>query len=567
MYRRSSSFRSSRLRTWATRSLVGLVAALCACSDDEPSAAGADAGDSGSPDAQSDALGDSPADSLADSPADAPPDVAEPDLVVTTSGPVRGQLAEEYRAFLGIPYAAPPVGERRWALPEAPAPWTEPRDATQYGLACPQYGMGPLPAPANDEDCLFLNVWSPNPAPTNAPVMVWIHGGGFVLGAGSNSSYSGHVLAQKGVVVVTFNYRLGPLGFLAHEALVDPEQRPLANLGLHDQLAALRWVRDNITVFGGDPGNVTIFGESAGASSVYLHLVMPASAGLFHRAVMQSGVLPVAPTLTEAQATGAALAEALDCGSAADVLACLRSASVRDVLDALGSQESFFFAPFTWLPVLDGELIPATPYSLVEAGELNPVPVLLGNNADEGSLFLLLEGRGKTAEDYQEFVEWRGGEHAAALAAEYPLEDYASPDAALAQIIADGSFVCPTRIAARALTEAGVDTRVYLFTHAVTIMGISDLGAFHGAEIYYVMGAPTVGVSLDADDLALSEAMQGYWTRMARDGDPNGDGAVDWPAYASPDEPFLQFDLTIAAEQGFGAEHCDFWTDLLAPVQ
>jgi len=493
-----------------------------------------------------------------------PPDTMPPDQVNTASGPVKGTVGTASRVFLGIPYAAPPVGPLRFKPPQPPAPWTQPLNATQFGHICPQTAIAGLAAPpgTESEDCLTLNVWTPYPVPaTPAPVMVWIHGGGHVLGATTNPTYDGKNLAEKrGVVFVSFNYRLGPLGWIAHPALGSPS----GNYGMMDQQAALKWVKANIAGFGGDPANVTIFGESAGGVSVCTHIASPAASGLFHRAAMQSGTcLTKAPTLAEAEAQGQQLAQAVSCDTAADVAACLRGKSTADLIGALPLKSGVIFGQgVSWGPIIDNALLPDQPLKRVEAGTFNKVPVLLGTNGDEGTLFvvaakllLLTQGLYETLVKLTFFPD---GNQVLAL---YPASAYSSPAAALADLLGDGCFVCPTRQTARALSTGGVSTHLYSFTRVPASVSQPFLGCYHGAELPFVFDTPAAPWS--TGEGALSAAMTGYWTRMAAAGDPNGAGATAWPSHAQATDAHLQLDLTVAAGAALRKAQCDFWDTIL----
>jgi hypothetical protein len=320
---------------------------------------------------------------------------------------------------------------------------------------CPQ--LSPLNGGfvgGSDEDCLTLNVWSPaEPSETARPVMVWIHGGGFVLGSGGDAAYDGQALSEAtGHVVVTLNYRLGPLGFLAHPDLKaeDPAHPSSGNYGLEDQRAALEWVQANIAGFGGDPGSVTIFGESAGGASVCHHLVSPGSAGLFHAAVLQSGPCDLVVEEAEAFASADALAVAVAC-DADDPLACLRDASPAELLTALPAPSfGVGTAGTSWYPVIDGEVLPSRPSDMLEAGDAVSVPVILGSNADEATMFFQLGG--STVEDEAGFLalaEQAAPGEGDAILAQYPVADYGSYQTAAVAAFSDAGFICPTRRAAR----------------------------------------------------------------------------------------------------------------------
>jgi para-nitrobenzyl esterase len=493
----------------------------------------------------------------------------EPVVVTTARGPVRGERANGSLAFLGIPYARAPVGALRWRAPEPPARWTTPRPSRRP-TRCIQDAFG-VPM-ASREDCLFVNVHAPDPLPERAPVLVWIHGGAFVFGEGLqyDGGTAGDVLAaQHGLVVVSLNYRLGAFGFLSHPAL-DP---PHGNYGLADQRAALAWVRENIAAFGGDPENVTIAGESAGGLSVCLHLIAPESAGLFHRAIVESGLCDSAlPSREEAQQQGRAFAAALGCEEASDVGACLRATSVerireadrssRDLLDELAGARGFW-------PSVDGALLPGDFRTQVEAGAFARVPVLTGWTKDEGTLFVWLAERAGARIDEATFtrvseaLSARLGVSIERLRARYALDAYRDPGEALAAFFGHASLSCPSRRAARLVAAQGADVYVYRFDYPdarFATRSTRPLGAFHTAEIQYVFGhaAGRARFAQPADEV-LHERIAGYWARFARTGDPNGEGAPPWPRYALDEDAHLVLDRVVRAERGADADACAIW--------
>ncbi len=493
-----------------------------------------------------------------------------PPEATTTSGPVRGTRGDGYQAFLGIPYAAPPVGDLRFRAPVAPEPWSETRSTTVAPPRCMQSVLG-LPL-GSQEDCLYLNVHAPDPRPQNAPVLVWIHGGAFLFGEGlqTDGGTAGDLLAsQHGAVVVSINYRLGAFGFLAHPDLT-AEAGASGNYGFADQIAALRWVQENIAAFGGDPNNVTIFGESAGGVSVCAHLVSPASQGLFHRAITQSGLCDTPYTaLADAERTGQDFALQLGCRREAP--ACMRALSAEAILAADGAGNTFTTLDGSgrrWWPIVDGALLTDTFRARVAAGGFHDVPTIVGWNGDEGTLFVMLAEQDGTIIDavkYEEVVLQLSlffGESADAVRAQYPIND--DPAAAVAALLGDATLACPSRRAARLLANAGANVRVYHFTYtnaAFQLAPTRPLGAFHSAEIQYIFGHPaTLGrLRFPADDQALHEAIAGYWTRFAASGDPNGDGAPSWPVYDTTSDLHLGLDLTIGEAMGASADRCALW--------
>jgi para-nitrobenzyl esterase len=478
------------------------------------------------------------------------------------SGPIVGKQQEGIWSYKGIPYAAPPVGDLRWKPPQPVSPWTEPRACTSFGPACPQPAQSEIPylaVGATDEDCLYLNVWSPAElAGERLPVMVWIHGGSFETGSGSMAVYGGQNLAAKGVVVVTINYRLGPLGFLALPALsAESGEGVSGNYGLLDQIAALQWVQKNIAGFGGDPTNVTVFGESAGAISILDLLVSPLAEGLFQRAIAQSGILldhgfgvSTTGTLKDAEE---------------DVLAQLRAKTPDELLAAAAAaagDSSLMQQGLTWKPVADGYLLPDLPTKLWVAGKRQSVPLLIGSNADEGNTFLA--GLTVSPAEFEAQMRKIFGDYAAEALALYPVAGAEDITRALSRMLTEVGFASTARFAARSMstpaslsgaTGAGAtaggasagSTSAYLY-HFTRVPLKNPLGAFHGVEIPYVFGNTGLFSGLGAieqADLDLSDAIMGYWTRFAATGDPNGEGAIPWPEYDARSDEHLELGDTI----------------------
>jgi para-nitrobenzyl esterase len=504
----------------------------------------------------------------------------DPRIVRTAAGLVRGTAANRVRSFLGVPYAEPPLGELRWSAPRPHPAWTGIRDATQAGASCPQT-IPVINLKSGDEDCLFVNVHTPSPPPSTAlPVMVWIHGGGFTSGDGLQfgGTDGSDVVRRSGVVVVSMNYRLGPLGFMAHRQLSrfypNTSAATSGNYGFQDQIAALQWVQHNIAAFGGDPGNVTIFGESAGGWSVCLHLVAPQSAGLFQRAIVQSGICTAPlPTLGAMEEQGQRFAEKLGCGEGVrpPSVVCMRSKSVDDVQRALPPDPNFAFTAGDWgfwSPNVDGQLLPAQAAEMMSAGRINHVPVLIGSNKDEGTLFVTLAhdlaGMPLTAEHYADRLRYFLPTTAAvdAVLQQYPLDAFPTPGAALAASFGDAFLACPT-IAAAALLAPQVPTFLYQFEYPNAPFAVPlpvPLGAFHSAEIQYVFGR-RLGSAFSSVETTLSQRIIGYWTRFATAGDPNGVDATAWPQHGEA-ASYVVLDTEIATRQQPKAAACQFWKGL-----
>ena len=473
---------------------------------------------------------------------------AMPDDVVTTNaGSVRGAVAEEHRVFRGIPYAAPPVGARRWAAPAPAEPWAGVRDATRPGSACAQvpaaYAAG---VGAGSEDCLFVEVTTPRAPSHGAPraVMVWIHGDGAV---GSGSLFDARRLAVEGdVVVVTLNYRLGILGGFGYPGLDGS-----GTFGLQDQQAALAWVRDNIAAFGGDPGNVTIFGESYGGLSVTAHLLSPPARGLFHRAIVQSGLalldMPagaVFPGLDameswgwrsaeETEGLGAHVAQLLGCTDASSAPACLRALPVQDLL-----AHTQMFMAYAY----GNALLPDEPAGALRGGASHPVPVISGATRHEHRLFVGLfyemAGEPVTAARYLTLLDAAFGDKAPAIAAEYPVSAAPSAATAWADVLTDRVWARNTLDQHVALARRA-PVFAYEFADEQAPMYLPfppsfPAGAFHAAEVPYLFPDPEADARFTPDQRALGAQMIRYWTGFARTGDPNADGLPAWPRFDGP---------------------------------
>jgi para-nitrobenzyl esterase len=502
-------------------------------------------------------------------------------VIPTDKGTVRGVETPTVNKYLGIPYAAPPVGELRWQPPQPLDRWQGPRDATRFGSHCPQEAS-PFGTESTTEDCLYLNVLTPNgkvaqekngktklKKAKRLPVMVWLHGGALVVG--ESDEYDPARLVEKGVVVVTLNYRLGFLGFLAHPALSagSPDQSS-GNYGLMDQQAALRWVQRNIKKFGGDRDNVTIFGESAGGLSVHAHLASPLSAGLFDRAIVQSGAYsPGEPSLADAESRGLALAHNMGCGET-QTLECLRSLPVETLL---ANQPEL---PGAIGPNVDGNVLSQSINGAIDSGQFNRVPVIEGSNHDEFRLFAALNIEfvfGQLPPVFYPFAvnlllsTLGQSANPSAVQAQYPISSYPSVILALSAIGTDAVFACPARTASQSLSKY-VPTFAYEFNdpNAPQLFvppASFPYGAYHGAEVQYLFNLPDQqnAPALNAGQQSLADAMVRYWTTFARAADPNGAGASQWPRYTEASDLFLSLrPPTPAAETGFAADHkCAFW--------
>lgn len=480
--------------------------------------------------------------------------------VETAAGTVMGRADATVARFLGIPYAQPPVGALRWRLPQPHMPWTGTLDASRFGRICPQ-PKTPDAEPAWSEDCLYLNVYVPYPtSPGRRPVMVWLHGGTNTTGAGS--FYDPTPLVETGkVIVVTLNYRLGALGFLALPAL-QAESGTTGNYGLADQQLALRWVRANIAAFGGDPRNVTLFGESSGGMDVISQLVSPLAAGLFDKAIVESGAfLLQTPTLRTSESLGRIFARQIGCEDQSP--ACLRTKSVADVLayqgDPTGASVAYSLA------TIDGKILATSQRAALAAGRLHPVPVLLGNNGQEGRLFVPAN---LTAAQYRTTLAGfarQASRSAVDIFKAYPLQDYATPADGAGAALGDSDFACPDRVVERLLAPR-MPTYAYEFDDGA--QGTLPLGPTHGAELRYLFRITSMGPALDggpealpAPSRELASAMRRYWTGFARSGDPD---RPDVPAWRPVPTGTIQMLVAPLPRPGsataFAARHkCDYW--------
>jgi para-nitrobenzyl esterase len=501
-----------------------------------------------------------------------------------TSGKIEGSAEGGARRFLGIPYAEPPVGALRWKAPVKSAGWSTVRQATEFGGRCAQTASLQAGSGTDNEDCLYLNVWTPDPAPEKPlPVMFWIHGGGNQNGSTSDSVptlspprlfYDGQSFAANhDVVLVSVNYRLGVFGYLAHPAL-SAEGSPSGNQGLLDQRMALEWVRDNIAAFGGDPGNVTIFGESAGARNVCFHVVSPGSRALFHRAISQSGdCTGKIPTRAEAEVQAVNYVAALGCSQVADVLACLRGKPVSELMipeqltgaapDPVPGGSGYSGGTPLWefRPVVDGTVIPKMPRELFAEGAIAKVAYLMGTNTEEGALSHLTALPVATEAEYLLALERRFGSFGSRVAAAYPASEFATPNAALIRVSTDSRYACAVQDFAARAARAGLSVYAYNFDLPYAIPGLgAALGPAHAAELTFIFNS-LAPEQWPAGHQAISELMQGYWSRLARSGDPNGGGAPQWEAFSPERGNRLNLDLDPNPVEAFRAERCALWNE------
>jgi para-nitrobenzyl esterase len=499
----------------------------------------------------------------------------------TFSGPVRGTVTSAgVREFLGIPYAAAPVGNLRWHPPVPHAPWFQPLDATQFANHCPQTAS-PFGIASTTEDCLFLNVFTPDSnagaIPSPRPVMVWLHGGALV--DGESNDYDPTAFVKDGVIVVTINYRLGILGFLAHPAFAAEKTDPThdgdfatgsaGDYGLMDQQLALRWVRDNIIFFGGDPLNVTIFGESAGGLSVFSQLASPSSANLFQKAIIESGAYnQTTQTLATAEAAGTAFATAAGCSG--QTAACLRALPVSTILVNQN--------PAGYTPNLDGNFLPLSLGTALATGQFHHVPIIQGSNHDEWRLFTALDfdltigpiGNNEAA--YEAALASLVGPGAPIVAAEYPLSSFPSADLAFATAGTDVVFACPAYGADLSVSQF-VPLSAYEFNDENAPQDFLPpvtfpYGAAHASELQYLFNLPITvpRPPLNTQQVQLSSDMQHYWTNFAKSGTPNGSGQPAWQQFNALEGNFQSLiPPSPVQETTFATNHkCAFWAALLA---
>ena len=524
-------------------------------------------------------------------------------VVRVDGGRLRGQMHGNAAYFAGIPYAAPPVGALRWREPQPVQPWTGIRDATKPGSPCIQdvsglahffnpivatYGVSSAEETAVNavkpsEDCLFVNVWVPEwPAKSTIPVMVWIHGGSNIVGNGAQPGYEPASLAAHGVVVVTLNYRLGVMGFFAHPELnAESSHHTSTNYGMLDQLAALRWVKQNIAQFGGDPGNVTVFGESAGAIDEGWLLASPLSAGLFRRLISESGPpfgLGQPHTLAEVQKLGVAIGQAAH-GSSKSGLENLRNMPATEVVklaaDVLKARTQFKGLD-TNSPIVDGWFMPEPPAKIFATGKMQKADLMIGLNGREFSAFRIVAAEmAKAAGNKQNASSPTEGVRILANTAEplygnwtriavawYIGDILLHHEVGVDRATNEMLMACPIGALGGLMTAGGQRAYVYQFNRAIPGKGASTLGAFHSLEIPFVFNTfddPTWRwLPFTDTDRKLSQVIESYWTNFAKTGNPNGAGIPDWPVWTSGGEDFMEFDSSgqAGSKRDFSPPFC-----------
>jgi len=497
-------------------------------------------------------------------------------IVKIDSGWVAGS-GTTVRVYKGIPYAAPPVGDLRWKPPQPAKPWKGILLAKTFPAMCPQAPLIPGP---QSEDCLGLNVWTPaRSASDKLPVMVWIHGGGFQIGASSQTAYDGEPLAEQGVVLVSINYRLGVFGFLAHPGLNQESPHGVSgNYGLLDMIAALEWVKRNIGAFGGDPGNVTIFGESAGGTAVCLLMVMPQAEGLFQKVISESAAWMFGP-ISNLKESWYRRVPMMQFGAKLGTdLSALRAKSTADIMKMmpppLTRNDAAADRGEVYMPVVDGWAFPDDPERLFSTGKFHHVALIAGTNADEGTLM-----GGPPVRTLAQYRKWAGekvGAFTDKLLELFPAATDAEAHAAAAQASGDLVFLYGTRSVLRAASKANPHAFQYQFTRVNGVGRKIQWGAFHASEIPYVFEtlpdsvygtAPVIfgDFSVDADtyneqDGKLSKAMSGAWVAFSKTGSPNGPGLAHWLPFAGK-ENYLEFGDQIVAKEALRKKQIDFMSE------
>jgi para-nitrobenzyl esterase len=480
-----------------------------------------------------------------------------PKPIKVDGGLLQGTVEDGLTIYRGIPYAAPPVGELRWRPPQPAPKWQGTRVADQYGRACIQTNAAITKLPAPSEDCLYLNVWTPAKSVNEkVPVMVWIHGGGFVAGTPAERTYDGAWLAKNGVLVVSIGYRLGVMGFLSHPELsAESEKHVSGNYGLLDMIAGLNWVQKNISALGGNPNRVTIFGESAGAAAVSILCASPLSKGLFHGAIAESGAF-FAPVragstgpgdgvnpLASAEKAGAEWAKNQGAASIQELRKLpadtLQAASMRRP-----GSGGMMTGPSVTGPNVDGWVVPGDQYKLYQAGRYNDVPVMVGYNSDEGATF----GGAMSHQAYVDSVRTRYGASADKLLAVYPGGDTPAEKRTARNLMRDSSFGSHSWSWARLQTQTG-KSRVFYYFFDVHPDYPADspkagFGSPHASELPYLfddLSGPNHPAPVTPADHKMAEVMRAYWTNFAKTGDPNGPGVPKWTAYDANNAQTLHF--------------------------
>jgi para-nitrobenzyl esterase len=502
--------------------------------------------------------------------------LADSPVVHTQNGDVLGVLQGSVESFKALPFAAPPVGDLRWRPPQDPADWLGVRDGSKFSSVCPQKvpGGGVI----GSEDCLYLNVFKPQGA-QRLPVILFIHGGHNATGSAGwvgngVAPFDGSDLAQNGnVVVVTINYRLGALGFIAHPALSkESGYNRSGNYGYMDQIRSLKWVSRNIAAFGGDPNNVTVVGASSGGGGILVMMASPLAEGLFHRGIIHSGQF-AAQDIKKAELSGQSFSQKLNCKNAPDELTCMRDKSVGEIIVAMpgghegagaGGGGGSVSGPSHFLPVVDGRILPDFPLEVIRSGKYHHVPLLIGNAAEETSWIYGSESKGIDSEQvYINTVNSNYRTNAAKLLELYPARDYPSPREAYDAISADHWFICPAQKVVQAVSGSQSEfVGRFLYSHILSgpVVGYPHpspafFGASHGYDLAFMFG--TFGYYLltpTLDELTLKEKFQKTWADFARSGNP-GDF---WKRYDATQDNYAIFNIPMSSDTQL-RKKCVYW--------
>ena len=478
--------------------------------------------------------------------------VNESGVVKTDDGSVSGIQADGLRVYRGIPFAAPPTGDLRWRPPAPVQPWEGVKEAKVFSATCPQPPAPGITDPNMSEDCLYLNVWTPaQSAGEKLPVMVFFYGGAFAQVAPIDyiQLYNGTTLAEKGVIVVTTNYRMGALGFLAHPGLSnESSHNSSGNYGLLDQMAALKWVQRNIKSFGGDPSRVTIFGQSAGGESVLIHLVSPESKGLYQQAISESGPFWAnGPTIdnvhskADAEQFGVTYATSLGYPGP-DAITQMRKLSPETLINATPWPATSWERTHTlhFEPTIDGWILPDSVDALFGLHRENPVPLMIGTNANDGTT--LSADANMTVPEYVTFIRGYFGKDADSVLAKYPANSTAETQIRIAQIMTHYDFSDSAKFAAGSMAD--LNATIYLYRYSYILPGQPN-GAFHGSETLLLFGLPVKA------DPAVADNVVDLWTRFAKTGNPNGGMTVTWPKFTRTAGQYLDINTTPTVMTGY----------------
>jgi para-nitrobenzyl esterase len=495
----------------------------------------------------------------------------DPDVACILQGAVRGVVEGDMLAFKGIPYARPPVGPLRWKPTEAAEGWSGVRDGSRFGAICPQIIGQEV---KGDEDCLTVNVWRPRVKPAQTlPVMVWLTGGGNHLLSGQGSAsfggltYSGEKFVPQGVVFVSYNLRLGVLGFLAHPALdAERPEKISGNYGSLDQIAMLRWLKENIAAFDGDPNKIFLFGTSAGGGNICALMTSPQTRGLIHGVAMQSSVPSGCEIQTADNArngTGVKVAAAVGCEPAADVAACLRGKSIAEIVSAVPG--TFTVLPRVYGPNVDGHIFLDQPLKLIMEGKYLPMPVIIGNTSEETMPWADTAGRVTDDASYAAAIDKVfGAVLRERILAQYPVKSYPTPRLAFMRLTTDSEFTCQGRRVARAFSKMQREPVYrYIFAQAQENDPVlKAAGVVHTIEHAFLFPGKYQPTDAEA---AIQRQLSRYWVRMARTGNPNGGNEPQWPASTVENDSYLEIGAATAAKKGPAEANCDFWDTVPFP--